>query len=123
MSRGRLCRIALAAAAMAAHAKDAAFDAVVAPVLGTSCLQCHNTQMPSAGLDLTPFTVEASLTTRRAGWEKILRKLQAGEMPPGGISRPDGLDALIAFVKRRLDAAHPKGKQKAGHRPRGYAEP
>ncbi len=104
MPRGRLCRILLlaAAAALPADAGDGGFDAVVAPVLGTSCLQCHNAQMPSAGLDLTPFTAEASLRSRRAGWEKIWRKLAAGQMPPGGISRPMGLDEMLAFLARRL---------------------
>ena len=114
MPRGRLCRILLlaAAAALPADAGDGGFDAVVAPVLGTSCLQCHNAQMPSAGLDLTPFTAEASLRSRRAGWEKIWRKLAAGQMPPGGISRPMGLDEMLAFLARRLRS---RGGGEGGH--------
>jgi hypothetical protein len=104
MSRRRLRRIVLAVGSAVAivTAADASFDTLVAPVLGTSCLQCHNTQMPSGGLDLTPFTAEASLTSLRAEWRKILRRLQAGEMPPKGLSRPAGLDEMIAFLQERL---------------------
>ncbi len=93
--------LAAAAAALAAG-RDPSFDTVVAPVLGTSCLQCHNLQNPSAGLDLTPFATQASLTSRRAGWQKILHKLEAGQMPPNGVSRPAGLDAMIAFLEQRV---------------------
>jgi hypothetical protein len=94
--------LAAGAAALALGAGGPSFDGVVAPLLGSSCLPCHNAQMPSGRLDLTPFTVESSLTTRRAVWRRILGKLRAGEMPPPGISRPDGLAGLIAFVEPYL---------------------
>ena len=70
------------------------------------CLPCHDTETQSGGLAL-----EAVSTQNPAEhpdiWERVIRRLAAGEMPPRGLPRPDA-DAARAFsgaLEAELDAA------------------
>ena len=70
------------------------------------CVTCHNTRLKSGGLVLE----NADLT--RVGsdvevWEKVVRKLRAGVMPPQGARRPDApaLTALVSSLEAGLDEA------------------
>ena len=54
-------------------------------------------------------------------WEKTVRKLRAGMMPPPGVRRPDqaSVDALVSYLERSLDeaaAAQPNPGRVALHR-------
>ena len=91
------CRVALFLAVCAAlsAAGTPTFENTVAPVLTRTCTPCHNDNLASGGLNIAPFTQAASLTTSRDGWDIILRKIRAGEMPPKGIPRPAQMDAVI----------------------------
>ena len=52
------------------------------------CVSCHNQRLKTAGLSLD--TVDpASLAEHAEIWEKVVRKLRAGTMPPVGRPRPD----------------------------------
>src|SRR5580658_8814724 len=84
-------------------AADPAFQAAVEPVFRGVCLGCHNQQLASGGMNILPFLDPKSLTESRDGWDIILQKVRAGEMPPTGIPRPAKLDALIAYIQSRLD--------------------
>jgi cytochrome c553 len=86
---------------------NAAFQKAVSPLLSNTCQACHNEQLSSGGLDLTPYLAPASLTQSREGWETILQKLRAGEMPPNGVPRPPRteIDALIGYVSAEFDKA------------------
>jgi len=81
------------------------FETTVAPVLTKTCAPCHNQSLASGGLVMDAFTKAASLTANRDGWEIILQKLRAGEMPPKGIPRPAQIDALIQFVQSEFEKA------------------
>ena len=85
-----------------AHAQTADFANTVAPVLKNTCQTCHNPQMASGGLD---FTTLRSLGENREEWEKVLRRLKAGEMPPPGIPKPAGLPAMVRLIESTFDAA------------------
>ncbi len=62
------------------------FETAVQPVLVNVCNNCHNPQINSGNLTITPYFQSSSLSTNRDGWAKILAKLKAqGEMPPPGI--------------------------------------
>src|SRR5690348_2805669 len=74
------------------------FEITVAPVLTKTCTPCHNESLASGDLVIDDFTKRASLTANREGWEIILQKLRAGEMPPKGVPRPTQLDAVIQYV-------------------------
>ncbi|MGA3041858.1 MAG: hypothetical protein ABSF54_13810, partial [Bryobacteraceae bacterium] len=58
------------------------------PVLSKTCALCHNDKLSSGGLNVKLLMSPDSIATYRDGWETILDKLRAGEMPPKGIPRP-----------------------------------
>ncbi|HET9217863.1 MAG TPA: cytochrome c, partial [Terriglobia bacterium] len=79
-------------------------------VLDKYCVTCHNGRMT------TPATASGVMLDRAdlnrvaddpALWEKVIRKLRTGGMPPEGSSRPDRAteDALAGFIESRLDRA------------------
>jgi hypothetical protein len=70
------------------------------------CITCHNQKGKAGGLaiDLLNFDhPEKDAET----WEKVIRKIKTGMMPPSGARRPDRT-ALVAFaneIERHLDSA------------------
>jgi mono/diheme cytochrome c family protein len=77
---------------------DAGFQRHVAPVLNKTCAACHNERLTSGGLNIRPFADPASTKEYREEWEKIVRQVRAGEMPPRGLPRPSP-EQLEAFLK------------------------
>jgi hypothetical protein len=70
------------------------------------CLQCHNTKVKSGGLVLEGFSA-TNPSTHPEIWEKVVRKLGAGEMPPPKLPRPDAavVRAFTSGLTSDLDAA------------------
>lgn len=62
------------------------------------CLPCHSDRVRQAGLALETMD-PAQPGAAPAVWEKVVRKLRAGQMPPGGSRRP-AADAVHTFVSR-----------------------
>ena len=52
------------------------------------CLGCHNDQALRGGLSLEDASL-AKIAGHEALWERVLRKLRAGAMPPNNSPRPD----------------------------------
>lgn len=75
-----------------------AFQQHVSPVLAKVCSQCHNDRLASGGISVVGLTNAKSLQTSRDAWEKIVRQVRGGEMPPQGLPRPSERE-LEAFVK------------------------
>lgn len=70
------------------------------------CTSCHN-DIDRLG-DLALDELDAGDPAAAAdSWERVVRKLRTGLMPPAGEPRPDAatLDGLAAVLERRLDAA------------------
>ncbi len=74
--------------------------------LNTYCVTCHNQRAKTAGvmfdtLDLANVPADAQV------WEKAVRKVRVGMMPPQGAPRPDpaASHALLSWLETRLDAA------------------
>jgi len=68
------------------------------------CITCHNERLKTAGLALDGV----SLTDIPAGaevWEKVIRKVRAGMMPPVGVPRPQqaALDGFVSHLETTLD--------------------
>uniref|UniRef100_Q01YJ6 Cytochrome c domain-containing protein n=1 Tax=Solibacter usitatus (strain Ellin6076) TaxID=234267 RepID=Q01YJ6_SOLUE len=103
----RTCKIAVIAFACGAmQAADVpSFEKTVAPMLTRTCAPCHNENFSSGGVDIAVFTQAASLTKSREGWDIILRKIRAGEMPPKGVPRPAEMDAAIQFLTGEFEKA------------------
>jgi cytochrome c5 len=81
------------------------FDTAVKPVLAKTCLACHNPSLASGGLNLGAFTTPGSIAEHREGWERIVRKIRTGEMPPKGVPRPadEQIDALVKFIQGEFE--------------------
>jgi hypothetical protein len=80
------------------------------PVLKQYCVTCHNERAKIGGLalDTKDFDhVEVDAPT----WEKVVRKIRTGMMPPSGARRPERsvLDGFAAELEGRLDKAAPAG--------------
>jgi mono/diheme cytochrome c family protein len=88
----------------------AAFEKNVKPVLKNTCSGCHNATLMSGGVNLLPYLDPATIAEDRPSWDKIVQKIESGEMPPKGIPRPPEaqINALLGFVHgefERADAA------------------
>ncbi len=94
------CRVALFLSVCAAlsAAGTPTFETTVAPVLTKTCAPCHNEALASGGMNIAQFTQPESLAKSRDGWDIILRKIRAGEMPPKGMPRPAQMDAVIQYL-------------------------
>jgi hypothetical protein len=86
----------------------AAQAALPAPraTLDKYCVTCHNTRVKAGGLLLDQLDVDRP-DRQAESWEKVVRKLRTGMMPPAGAPRPDRatLDRLAAGVETALDRA------------------
>jgi mono/diheme cytochrome c family protein len=75
-------------------------------VIDRYCATCHNPRTKAGGLAFDMFPV-ADASGAPQTWEKVIRKLRTGMMPPSGAPRPDRatLDGLAATVESALDRA------------------
>jgi hypothetical protein len=89
-----------------AHSTASAADQ--SAVIKQYCVGCHNEKRKdnSGGLALENFDV-AKVADHADVGERMIRKLQAGMMPPPGAKRPDaaGYVALISALESRIDSA------------------
>src|SRR5262249_41856589 len=94
------------------------------PVLDKYCVTCHNQRLKTAGLTLDTIDA-ANIPAAADTWEKVIRKLRAGSMPPPSSPRPDQAtyDGLVAHLESTLARApleHPNpGRTDAFHRRTG----
>jgi mono/diheme cytochrome c family protein len=75
-------------------------------VVDKYCVTCHNQRLKTGGLTLdTPDL--ANVAAHSDVWEKVIRKVEAGMMPPAGVPRPDAAarKALVANLEGVLDRA------------------
>jgi hypothetical protein len=99
---------ALALPGLAPAAVDSAgFEKNVKPILKNTCSGCHNSRVMSGGVNLVPYMDATTVTEDRPSWDKILEKIESGEMPPKGIPRPPQaqMTALTNFIHGEFDKA------------------
>lgn len=85
--------------------------AAVRAMLGRYCLDCHDADVKKGDLDLARLEQD-DVARHSADWEKILRKLQARQMPPADRKRPAEEEFLtiveqLASTLDRLAEANP----------------
>jgi mono/diheme cytochrome c family protein len=75
-------------------------------VLDRYCVTCHNTRLNTGNLALDALDL-ATVGDHQDVWEKVVRKLRGGLMPPAGARRPDQAtqDGLVTWLETQLDAA------------------
>ena len=88
-------------------ARAAAGDAATyRPLLDRYCVTCHNARLKTAGLALDTLDL-ASVPAAAQTWEKVVRKLRTGVMPPSGMPRPDEATRwnLVGWLEGTIDRA------------------
>jgi hypothetical protein len=132
--RSRLCRLTVAAVIAiggwtwveAQVQSPRASSAPVAPpashraTIDRYCVSCHNDKAKTAGLSLEIADL-ANVGSAPDVWEKVVRKVHVGMMPPQGAPAPDAQtrSALVASLTTALDAhakAHPDPGRALVHR-------
>ena len=75
-------------------------------VLQRYCFVCHSDQLRTGGLSLEAVDV-ADVASAGETWEKVVRKLNAGMMPPPGMPRPDAVTqrGFVSWLEAELDSA------------------
>jgi cytochrome c551/c552 len=78
-----------------------------AALVEKSCLSCHNDKSKTAGLSLQDLSL-AEVPARAEIWERVLRKVKSGDMPPVTARvRPEPAEAqaFAGFLESALDRA------------------
>ena len=89
-------------------------------VLDQYCVTCHNQTARTAELLLDQADVE-NIDQQPEVWEKVVKKLRSGAMPPVGMPRPDQAtyNSLALYLETALDSAaatHPNPGRPVLHR-------
>jgi hypothetical protein len=93
--------------------------------LDTACMKCHSEDAESAMALFSGFFLDrldvADVAAHPAEWEKVVRKLRTGMMPPASEPRPDEAQrqAFIGYLEGALDelaARNPNPGRPALHR-------
>ena len=90
-------------------------------LLNRYCLSCHNDRLGTGGLSLEGLD-SSSVADHPEVWEKVVKKLLAGAMPPQPRPRPDQIayDGLRFWLEAELDKASESspnpGRTEALHR-------
>jgi len=113
LASGLICVDAAAAAAQTATRDYGA-------VVNKYCVTCHNERAKTAGLMLDKANIADPAATADI-WEKAIRKMRVGMMPPQSAPHPDAetQTALISYLVTSLDrsvAAHPNPGRPLAHR-------
>lgn len=113
--RSLLCRLAfLLAIAFVAPNEGIASETAIEKVFKASCIECHSGSSPDGSFSIEPLLAEMKLLVRTdswvasgldtKSWERILRKLRAGQMPPPHHEKPSSelLQAASKEMERGL---------------------
>ena len=75
-------------------------------MLDKYCVTCHNERSKAGGLALDRINLER-VADQAEIWEKVVRKLHAGAMPPAGLPRPEWIasEDFATWLEAKLDAA------------------
>ena len=78
--------------------------APVATLVDSYCLSCHNDRLKAGGL-LLEDAARHPVGSNAVIWEKVVRKLRTGAMPPAGAPRPDAasIATAVSELERALD--------------------
>src|SRR3984893_17027684 len=76
-------------------------------LLDRYCVTCHNEKQRTGGLSLEKADL-GDIPLAAETFEKVIRKLRVGAMPPQGMPRPEAaaLDRLASFLEAGLDRAY-----------------
>ena len=98
------CLVLLTSASAAAAGQQS--GSAERALLDRYCVSCHNDNLRTGGVALDTMDV-ANVGESAEVWEKVVKKLRAGMMPPAGRPRPDreSYVSLTAYLEAELDRA------------------
>ena len=105
MTSLRTCATALLlCCALPAHAQNTVSAGKFRGFVDQYCAGCHNQDDYAGGLDLAS-TLKEDITLHTENWEKVVRKLRAGMMPPPGEDRParDSYEQTTRWLEDEID--------------------
>ena len=96
-----------AVAAQPLPAQPATAAATQRALLDKYCVTCHSDKARTGGLTLQTLDLNR-VPDQAETWEKVIRKLRVGAMPPQGMPRPDkaAVDGLATYLETSLDRAY-----------------
>ncbi|HEY2787317.1 MAG TPA: DUF1592 domain-containing protein [Fimbriiglobus sp.] len=85
------------------------FKKAVAPVLDDYCIRCHDADTKKGGISFDSADPSA-LIANREQWNKAVKVLRAGLMPPKGRARPTAqqIDGIVTWVEESVFHIDPK---------------
>jgi Protein of unknown function (DUF1592)/Protein of unknown function (DUF1588)/Protein of unknown function (DUF1585)/Protein of unknown function (DUF1587)/Protein of unknown function (DUF1595)/Planctomycete cytochrome C len=91
---------------LAAFSLAAQTQATHTALLNQYCVSCHNSKAKIAGLTLDTADLN-NVPAHAEMWEKVIKKLRAGAMPPLGMPKPEKakVDAFASFLETSIDRA------------------
>jgi len=104
-----LCIGALAtfhAASSHAQRTNTPDTAALRALVEDNCVACHNQKSRTAGVSLEGLNFN-NVGENAPLWEKVLRKLRTGQMPPSGAPRPEASEVttFVSWLEAALDRA------------------
>jgi hypothetical protein len=89
-------------------------------LLDKYCVTCHNSKTKIAGLTLDTADLN-NVPNNAEMWEKVIKKLRTGAMPPLGMPKPEkaNVDEFLTWLEGSIDKAyalHPNPGRPALHR-------
>ena len=98
--------VAWSAAVETARSQEAPRASTQQALLDQYCATCHNDSLSTGGFSLDPLSVE-NVAAHPEAWEKVVRKLRAGAMPPRPRPRPNQqeYDDFRGWLEGELDSA------------------
>jgi mono/diheme cytochrome c family protein len=106
-------------------AKPAAAAGTASPtraLLDSYCVRCHNERLKTGGLILDRTMNADDVSVAPDMWERVVRKVRSGAMPPAGLPRPDAstftswLSTLEGSLDRAATASPNPGRPAPVHR-------
>lgn len=83
----------------APSASPAGFSDRLLPFLATHCSDCHNSDDPMGGINVTSLKSPEELRSGRRSWEKVYAMIRNGAMPPGDYSPQPSEDSRNAAAE------------------------
>lgn len=91
-------------AALPLLAQENTYASKVRPFLKNYCATCHATKVRQANLDLEVYLEEPRALAEHELWERVVRKIRSGEMPPKGLPqpKPELREAALHWFEERI---------------------
>src|SRR5258708_1545440 len=92
------------------------FENSVQPFLAKNCYVCHNGTLSSGGLSLESYKSTSGAMAARDRWEMVLRRLEANQMPPKDLPRPNAAQVRVVtqWIRQTFDLQPPAPKPVLG---------